>query len=294
LLRYFVRETLANLWRHRFAHVLTLLIVAAGALIFEVFALASYNLSLLVEQGGGNLFIELYFKDEVPEAQQTQLVSRLGSLPEVQAVEWISRQEALDSFRAQGYSQLLEGIEGNPLPASVWLRLRPEVSAAEARTLAVRLGSEPEFSDWSDSGELAERLAAISSIVRGLVVAVGLFLALMLSFLIAGTVRLALDARRGEIEILELVGATEAFIRLPFVLEGSLLGAFGGAISVAVLAGIQRLLVASLNLGDILWLGIGSIRVFGAEVLALFLVFPAGLGCLAGLLATGRVGRAGS
>jgi len=286
--RYFVRETMTNLWRHRLAHVLTLLIVAIGALIFEIFALVSYNLSLLVEQGGGNLFIELYFKDEVPADRQAQIVSKLQSLPEVQSASGISKEQALEGFKAQGYEKLLEGIEGNPLPASVLLQLRPSVSAAEARELARSLGGEPEFAEWSDSGELAERLAAVSSIVRGVVAAIGLFLVLMLGFLIAGTVRLALEARRREMEILELVGATSAFVRLPFVMEGLLIGALGGALSVGALSLLHRLLVASLDLGDVMLLGIGSVRFFGAWVLTLFCAFPAVLGCLAGLLATRR------
>jgi cell division transport system permease protein len=291
--RYFVRETFGNLGRHRLAHGITLLIVAVGALIFEVFALVSYNLSLIVEQGGSSRFIELYFKDEVPEARQAELLSRVRGLAEVESADGISKEQALESFRAQGYGQLLEGIEGNPLPASMLLHLRPSVGTAEARELAKKLGSEPEFSEWSDSGELAERLAAASSVVRALVAAVGLFLGLMLGFLIAGTVRLALESRRSEMEILELVGATSGFIRLPFVLEGTLLGLLGGGLSVGALWGLHRLLVASLDFGDVLLLGIGSVRFFGGWVLASFCVLSGVLGALAGLLVTGRADSTG-
>lgn len=286
LLLHFLRETFKNLWIHRVATFLTLLIVATGALIFEAFALLSHNLSRIVERGRDGLFIELYFKDGVPEPRQSEILGQASALPEARSASWTSQQQALESFRAQGYAQLLEGVDGNPLPASLLLELRPEISLAKARALAQRLAEAPEMDGWSDSGELAERLAALDSVVRSLVLVVGAFLALVLGFLIAGTVRLALDSRRGEMEILELLGATSTFIRLPFVLEGTLLGALGGGLSVGALYGLYRLAIRSLDLGDTLLLGIGSIEFLDGLTLASCCAVTAILGCGSSLLVT--------
>src|SRR5207244_1201540 len=119
-------------------------------------------------------------------------------------------------FREQGYGQLLEGVEGNPLPASCVLRLRAEIGPEDARSLARTLARSPEVSDWSDSGELAERLQSLTSFLRVLTWSSAGFLSLMLSFVVAATVRLALASRRDEMEILQLIGATPGFLRLPF------------------------------------------------------------------------------
>lgn len=291
---YFVRETLANLWIHRVASVLTLVIVAVGALIFESFALLSQNLTRIVERGGSRLFIELYIKEGVPESRQQEMRSELERIPEVQAAKWITKQQALEGFRTEGYGPLLEGIEGNPLPASLVLELDPTLDATAARALAQRLAKAPEVGEWSDSGELAERLRGVMTILRVLVLVVGLALGLMLGFLIAGTVRLALDSRRSEMEILELVGATSAFVRLPFILEGTVLGTIGGILSVGILAILFRLLVASLDLGDTMLLGAESLTFFDATSLILCCAVTAALGCVAGILATGRLGRTDS
>ena len=290
---YFVRETVANLWIHRVASGLTLVIVAVGALIFESFALLSQNVTRIVERGGSRLFIELYIKEGIPESRQQEMLSELRRLPEVQAARWITKQQALEGFRTEGYGPLLEGIEGNPLPASLVLELDPTLDATAARALAQRLAKAPEVGEWSDSGELAERLRGVMTILRALVLVVGLCLGLMLGFLIAGTVRLALDSRRSEMDILELVGATSAFVRLPFILEGMVLGTIGGLVSVGILAVLFRLLVASLDLGDTMLLG-ESLTFFDAQSLVLCCVVTAVLGCVAGILATGRLGRADS
>ena len=290
---YFVRETMANLWIHRVASGLTLVIVAVGALIFESFALLSQNVTRIVERGGSRLFIELYIKEGVPESRQEEMLSEVRRLPEVQAAKWITKQQALEGFRTEGYGPLLEGIEGNPLPASLFLELDPTLDATAARALAQRLAKAPEVGEWSDSGELAERLRGVMTILRALVLVVGLCLGLMLGFLIAGTVRLALDSRRSEMDILELVGATSAFVRLPFILEGTLLGTIGGLVSVGILAVLFRLLVASLDLGDTMLLG-ESLTFFDAQSLVLCCVVTAVLGCVAGILATGRLGRTDS
>jgi cell division transport system permease protein len=285
LAAYFARETAAGLRAHRLAAVLTVLIVAGGALLFEAFALVSYNLTRIAERGGASLFVELYLAGDVPEERQLALAQELGRLPEVREARWTSQAEALERFRAEGYGQLLEGIEGNPLPASILLELRPELEAAAGRELARSLLRRPEIEQWTDSAELAERLAAVVSIVRALVSVVGLTLALMLGFLVAGTVRLALDARRAEIDILELVGATPTFVRLPFVLQGAVLGAAGGALSVAALAGAWHALLGSFDLGDAMLVGIGSLRFFEPPELGLFVLVTTVLAAGASLLA---------
>jgi cell division transport system permease protein len=289
--RYFVGQTSANLRLHRLAACLTILIVAVCALIFELFALVSHNLTRIVEHGGRGVFIELYFRDEVPEPRQREMVGVLARVPQAEAVRWTSREEALDSFRAQGYGGLLEGIEGNPLPASVLLQLQPSVDLAAARDLARRLASAPEYESWSDGGEIAEKLDAAASVVRGAVWLIGLFLGLLLGFLIAGTVRVALGSRLDEIEILELVGATPAFVRLPFVLEGAVLGATGGAIAAGCVYLLYRALVASLDLGGLMLIGVGSVSFFSARMLLACCTLPTLLGAAAGLLATRRATR---
>ncbi len=282
---YCLRETVANIRHHALATMLTILVIALGALIFESFGLVSANISRVVQEGSDGLFLELYFTPSASE--EAQWAQRLDLLQrkEVLDVRWITAEAALAEFEGQGYGQLLTGIEGNPLPASLFVRLEPTLTQEEVKALGRKLGERPEFEDWRHSGELAEQLRPVVRLTRWLVTMVGFFLALLLSAMVGGTVKLAFDARRTEMEILELVGATAVFIRLPYLLEGGLLGAMGGLLSLSALYGIYLSVVSSVDFGSLLFVGFDGIRFFGPGMLLAFCVGTTVLGFVGSFLA---------
>jgi cell division transport system permease protein len=220
-----------------------------------------------------------YVQDNVTQDQIDTLVARIDGMPETASVEFVSRDEALARFRetqqAQGREDLTKYLEANPLHASLNVRLtRP----ADLDAVTAALRQDPIVRNVLNIDALVERVVTVTSVVRtaGLVM-VGV-VGLIVLFIIVNTIRLAVVARAEEIEIMRLVGASDAFIRWPFVFEGALVGLLGALITLALLtAGADPLSQAAVGFFNVLPLQLGSV---GRDTAVLVLATGVGLGVL--------------
>jgi len=199
--------------------------------------------------------------DGVSEAALQDLEARLGAMPEVRSVEYISKDEALRRYReertAQGQDDLTSYLAENPLPASLEVKLRrPEDYQAVAGFLEV----DPAIAKVQNIKDTTDRLISITNFLRTFgVVLLGVIGAIVL-FIVINTIRLAVLGRAEEIEVMRLVGASDAFIRWPFVFEGALVGLLGAAITLGVLMGAaEPLSHFMVGFFQILPISIGSI-----------------------------------
>jgi cell division transport system permease protein len=175
--------------------------------------------------------------DATPQAAITDLQGRLLAMPEVRAVDYVSKDEALRRFREnranQGQQDLTGYLPANPLPASLEVSLR---KASDYAPVSDLLRADPNVDRVTNIADLANRVVTVTDFLRtGGVVLLGVVGAIVL-FIIINTIRLAVLGRAEEIEVMRLVGASDAFIRWPFVFEGALVGLFGAVVTLAVLA----------------------------------------------------------
>jgi cell division transport system permease protein len=206
----------------------------------------------------------------------------------VASVEYISKAEALARFK-QMFGDLApaaDALEANPLPASFEVRLRPaSQSGGGLEALAATLRQTPGVSDVRYDRQWLDRVASAISLVRRVGIVLGAMLTLAAALTVANVVRLALHARRDEIEIMELVGAPPAYIRGPFVMEGVLQGGLGAAVALAALAAaflaLRRPYLTPLAAA----LNVSPIRFLSLEVCVYLLLGGMIVGCLGGLLA---------
>src|SRR5512141_258369 len=174
--------------------------------------------------------------DDTPQTAITDLEQQLTAMPQVRTVDYVSKEEALKRFRdsraAQGQSDLTTFLAQNPLPASI------EVSrwrASDYAPVAELLRGDKNVKRVTNIADLAARITTISEFLRtGGVVLLGVVGAIVL-FIIINTIRLAVLGRAEEIEVMRLVGASDAFIRWPFVFEGALVGLLGAVVTLTVL-----------------------------------------------------------
>jgi cell division transport system permease protein len=176
--------------------------------------------------------------DNISDASVRDLEDRLGAMPEVKSVEYTSKAQALQDYReqrkAQGEDDLTPYLETNPLPASLDVKLtRPE----DYRTVADFLGVEPIVAKVQNIQDTTDRLVSITNFLRTFGVLLLAVIGGIVLFIVINTIRLAVLGRAEEIEVMRLVGASDAFIRWPFVFEGALVGLLGAAISLGVLIG---------------------------------------------------------
>jgi len=164
------------------------------------------------------------------------LEAEIAAKPEVASVEYVSADEALARFRQrlaeQNREDLTKYVDTNPLPASLEVKLKdPRVYGDVADTLRAA----PEVASVKEIQKLVDQVLTVTNILRTAGVVILALVGLTVLFIIINTIRLAVVARAEEIEIMRLVGASDAFIRWPFVFEGALVGLLGALITLAIL-----------------------------------------------------------
>ncbi len=236
-------EALRGLYRNKWMTVASVGVVVVTLLMLGGFMLVNLNLNYITEDVKGQVEIVLYVEERASQAERKALHEKLVAHSSLSEVRFVSRYEALQRLKKQ-MGDIVEGYESaeeNPLPDSFELRThRPEAVGAVAKELE----SYPAVARVTYGEETVERLFAATRAIQlvGLALMVGL--AVTAIFLIAHTIRLTVFIRRREIMIMKYVGATNWFIRWPFVLEGLIIG-FTGAL--LPLAGLYFIYSASLE-----------------------------------------------
>lgn len=235
---FVLRHVLKSLRELLWTHLLTAAAMAMALFIFGGFLLIEENLQGLLKRWGGQIQLFAYLKDGLSSAELKRLERAVRSYPEVEGVRYVSEQAAWEQFKKGLGSQsgLLEGLEAGVLPASFEIVLKKaHRERASLRALAHKLGGlkgigEVEYpEEWVDKLGLVVRGVEWAKWILG-----GLLLAATL-MIVGSTVKLAILARRDEIEVMQLVGASERLIKAPFVIEGMIQGLAASAFSLLLL-----------------------------------------------------------
>ena len=240
------------------------------------------NMARLLDEFGGELKLTAYLDGNLAEGRQKELADRVRSVSGVLEVELVTRDEALVRFeRIAGSAELLEGLAENPLPPSLEITLAPDARTKESiEALEAALTGLPGVDELAHGQDWIEGYGRAIALLRGLAIGLGCVLGLAALLIVANTIRLAVYARRDELDILALVGASRTFVRVPFLLEGTLQGLFGGLLALALLFGTYALLLPQLEYGLELVIGRAELG-FLTTAQAILLV---GAGALLGLL----------
>jgi cell division transport system permease protein len=169
---------------------------------------------------------------DATRADLDELKARILAMPEVTTVTFVSREDALarfqQSMRDQGREDLTKYLDTNPFTASYEVKL---VDPGKAPMVAAALRHDPAVRNVLDTKETAQNVKTVTDILRTAGSVILLVIGVIVLFIIVNTIRLAVVARAEEIEIMRLVGASDAFIRWPFVFEGAMVGLFGAVIT---------------------------------------------------------------
>jgi cell division transport system permease protein len=287
-LRYAVDEALASLWRGRQSGMLATVTIALALFVLGGFLLVTSNLQRLGAAWSSAAEMSVYLKDGVTPAERGAIESLLGSAAITTGREYVSKDAALTRFKA-AFGDLALAVDtagGNPLPASYEVRLR---TASEDRDrvedLAARLRPLAGVTDVRYDRQWLDRLQAAITVIRGVGFVLGSVLTIAAALTVGNVVRLALHARRDELEIMQLVGAPQVYIRGPFVMEGILQGGTGAALALmALLAAFVvvrvRYLVPLASTIDT-----SSVRFLPVGLCVIVVVGGMAVGCVGGLVA---------
>ena len=243
---YIVRETMISLKRNSWMSFASIGTVAVSLFVFGMFLILVMNMNRMVASLESQVEISVYVKDEVSDSGIHALEERITQMQGVESVKYVDRETAMVRFRERLGDQqfLLDSLgESNPLPNSFEVRvIRPDM----VRTAAEAIAEMPGVETAKYGQDVVEHLFDITRLVRLFGLALMFVLALATLFIISNTIRLTVFARRKEVAIMKYVGATDWFIRWPFLLEGIVLGCLGGIVAAIVLRGAYRVIAAKI------------------------------------------------
>jgi cell division transport system permease protein len=285
-LGYAFDEAVLSLWRGRRSGALSTATIAVALFVLGVFLIATSNLERLGREWSNSAEISVFLADTVTPDQRTALERTLATGNIVESHQYLSKADALARFKKTftDLSGAIDSLGENPLPASYEVRLRPGAEGAVDLLLA-EIRQSPGVADVRYDREWLERLAAAVRVIRAAGLVLGVLLTVAAALTVANVVRLGLYARRDELDIMQLVGAPQAYIRGPFVMEGTLQGGLGALVALLALAIVfvslkARYLVplaAAINLSGVTFLSL--------EVSFLLVIGGMAVGCLGGLIA---------
>jgi len=237
LLRYSMRRALANMSENRLVHLIGIGTMAIAFLIFDAFLLVFLNINYWIEEQGSSLTMSIYFTGDPDKAAVETVSKELLQYPGVTINEFISKSDAMENLKRRlgDKAGLLDGLEGNPLPASLEITLSKGKIEDFPKQLKARLEMLEAVDEVQYSHEWVEKIQAVMGAVKLIGIIFGGLLFLAALFIIINTIKLAIYSRHDEVEILKLVGATNRFVKAPFLIEGSIQGFLGGVTAIVIL-----------------------------------------------------------
>jgi len=245
--KYFFSETFISLRRNFFMGFTAITTVAITLFIVGFFMLVVYDIQSIIKSVESEVELAVYLEDDISEDLKNFVQEEILSWEETDSVNYVSKDQALERFRKQNEgSDILKEIEGNPLPASFEVTLKsPEKVDQVALRFRDKDGNFIEgVNDVIYGKEWVDKLFSITAIIGTIAFLIIMVLLLAAIVLIFNTIRLSIYARRKEIEVMKLVGATNWFVRIPFLFEGFFEGFSGSVISIILLYFINTFLLA--------------------------------------------------
>lgn len=247
---FVLKEAFRGLSKNKLMAFVTFGVMFFSLFIFGLFLISTVNLFLLIHKAEEKVQITAFLEDNLTKKETTSLERDISTLMGVKKVIFVSKQQALEKFREDlgKNSDLLEAIETNPLPASFDIKLYESFKDPnDLKNLANKIEAMPGVEEIKYGEEWVRILDKVVKILVGIDLILGIIISLSSIFVVANTIKLTVFARREQIEIMELVGATHRFIISPFLVEGIIEGIFAGAVASGLLFGVYNLFAERLG-----------------------------------------------
>jgi cell division transport system permease protein len=244
---FFLREAWRSFTTHRGLALTAIFSMTAALTLCGLFLLVSWNANQALRAMGDRREMVVYLKDDTSDSDVQLMQAKISELYGTST--FVSRAQAWQEFSQQvGDPDLLRAVETNPLPASLRVKLKPELqNFASMETSAQQIGQFPGVEDVRFGGEWVRRLDALDATARRAALAVGLVVALALVFVLHNTLRLTVLARRPQVEIMTRLGASDRFIATPFLLEGVLQTLVSALVALGLVFALQQALAGRIE-----------------------------------------------
>lgn len=233
---YLLKEGIKNLWKNRTMSIASIGVLISCLLLTGCAALVSLNLTSMMESIEGNNSITIYLTNGLPSLTAIEVGDQIRNIENISDCTYIPKDDALaDMIESLGeHGSILEGLDGddNFLPDAYTISMYDLSLYDDTMRQIKEIEGVDRYTDYSD---IASKLSNIDMVVRVASIAIIIVLGVVSLFIISNTVKVTMFSRRTEINIMKSVGATNWFVRMPFIVEGMIIGLLSGAISASVL-----------------------------------------------------------
>lgn len=253
MLPYFIREGFANFGRAKFAAFASTSAITVALVLIGIFAVVGYEAqvvsTMLREQAGE---MEVFIESGATSDEQEALHARIQTVPGVAQTEYVSHEEAAEVFREEFGEEASLFEDPTFLPASVRIEVTPAYANPDSMgSMATAIGQFRKVDEVVFNRDLLVQVAQNRRLISAIGAALGIIVVLASVFLVANTIRLTIYARRLLIRTMKLVGATDRFVRRPFLVEGALQGLIGGGIAGGIVWGLYHLFLQQMDQGPV-------------------------------------------
>lgn len=233
---YLFREGLKSLWKNRTMSIASVAVLISCLLLTGVAGLLTINLSSFMQEVEGHNTITVYLEDNLPALTAVKVGEDIRAIENIGECTFVPKDNALNSLmtRLEGDSTLFDGLQGsdNPLPDAYTISM---VSLSQYQETIDAVQAVEGVDSITDYSNVANRLSSLDQLVRYASIGIVAVLAVVSLFIISNTVKVTMFSRRTEITIMKSVGATNGFVRFPFIVEGMVIGVISGLISAAII-----------------------------------------------------------
>ena len=286
---YYTKHAFINIFGNRLVHAISDGTISSSLILFGSFILLFYNLNNWMVEWGQSLSLSVYLQDEIDQKTKARIESLLKNLPSAELKEYISKDRAMEDL-VDGlgtHSGLLEGLKENPLPASFEIIFKDvNIRQLDPQKMKEEIEKIEGVQEVQYSEEWLDRLEGLVYVLKVAGFVIAGFLCLAVLFITTNTIKLTIYSRRDEVEILKLVGATDWFVKMPFLIEGTFQGLVGGVIAVSAL--FLLFLLFSLDNVHIIGLPVLEIVFLPMAHLAFILLLGLILGLVGSFIAVGQ------
>ncbi len=292
---YFFKESLTGFTRNLSTTLGSIITIFLSLLIIGLFLVGGIIVNNIVSSVENEVSITAYVADDADQAKVDAVVEAVRSMDNVASVGFTTKEQALENFQTSNNSDIIDSLDGtNPLPASIDIELS---DPQQVETVAQAIKDNADYQAVADEGDVEgsvsygqqsiDRLFSMVNIIRYVGVALVALLIFIAFVFINNTIRLAILARRKEIAIMRLVGASNGFIRGPFLMEGALHAIIGGALAILCIELVRHFALPQVS-NALVWLPVNV--EFGTVLLIYAALLVAGLfiGLLGSALAMRR------
>lgn len=274
---YLLKQGVKNIFTHGFMSFASITITIACLLIMGCFSLLTLNIDAMIDKMQNQNNVLAYIDESLSESEARAMESRILAVDNVATAEFVTREEAMESFESDYDENLFENIDPTVFRHRFVITL-DDLSLMKQTQSALR--NVQGVASVTAHADYAEKFISFRNIVSIVSLILIVILIIVSLFIMTNTIKLATFGRREEIAIMKMVGATNAFIRLPFVIEGLVLGAVGGGIAYLLQWGLYSVLTGKIMSG--MASGIIDVLPFSTVALPVLIVFLA-VGILVGV-----------